>query len=206
MTRFTLDLDYDVLCADDFDYVANILLNQTQIQIADVCYRFVEIEFYLNNILHPDSYVHSNPDQLMQNKFYFHKFKNGTYKSGTYKGMDLTFGNEEYCAYFGILIRAILNTESNDIIEGPCNVVNHILKCYGVDNVGDLTHGKVLSINRNSSNLILNRTDVFDQEQMFIGPRIGLSAKYPPYQNKLYRYVIFKDRIKKQKTKLIKLV
>jgi len=49
--------------------------------------------------------------------------------------------------------------------------------------------------------LILN--DSLNKEQIFIGPRIGLSDKYPEYKNKLYRFLIYKNLIKKQKTKLI---
>lgn len=203
--KFFIELDYDILCADDFDYVANVLLNYTYLMVRNVGYRLVEIEFYLNNAHHPDLYVHSNPDQLLLNKFYFHKFKNGTYKSGTFKGLDLTFGDNESKTYFGILIRAVLNTQTDQLIEGPCNVVNHVLSQYGFGSVVELTERSVLSLHANIPNFILVRTDELDTEPMFIGPRIGLSEKYPEYQHKCYRYVIYRNRTKKQKNKLFDL-
>jgi hypothetical protein len=201
MAKFSLDLDYSSLDSDDFDNIAHILLNRSCLYVSNTPYRLVEIEFYLYNENHPDSYVHCDDDQMLKNKFYFHKFKNGTYKSGTFKGMDLTFGDAETETYFGILIRAIINTETDEIIEGPCNVVNHILKSYELDSIADLTGNKVLSIRHNSMNFIL-RNKKFKKENIATGPRIGLSARYPDYQTVPYRYVIFKDRIKKQKSKL----
>ncbi len=205
MPKFSLDVNYEILDSDDFTREADILLNQTYLKINDHSYRLVEIEFYLKNIYHPDLYVHSNPEQLLKNKFYFHRFGNGTYKAGTFKGMDITFGDTDTDTYFGILIRAILDTETDKLIEGPCNVVNHILSKYDCDSIMALTKNSALSIQKNKLDFVLRRTAQFVPEPLYVGPRIGLSEKYEVFQTQPYRYVIFRNRIKKQKTKLLEL-
>lgn len=196
-------LDYDDLNEDYFDQIADILLNHTYLLVNKKKYRLVEIEFYLNSNAHKDEYTHSNPDQLLMHTFYFHKYKTGTHKAGTYKGMDLTFGDAEASAYFGILVRAIKPLEKGDIIEGPCKTVDQILKDYGVESILDLTRGENLDLFNNRLNFILVPDSTLDQQPICAGPRIGLSAKFPEYQNRPYRYVIYRDRIKKQKTSLI---
>src|SRR5579883_2225689 len=91
----------------DFDTIAEKILNSYELIIKGIKYRICEIEFYCRCKDHDDKYTHCTPDQQKYEKFYFHKYHNGTYKSGTYKGMDITFGNKDM--YFGILIRSIYN-------------------------------------------------------------------------------------------------
>ena len=198
-------LDYDTLNDSYFTDMANILLNECYLLVDGKKFRLVEIEFYLNCNGHPDPYTHDDPNQLLMHTFYFHKFKTGTYKSGTFKGMDLTFGNEEESAYFGILIRAIKDMVSGTIIEGPCNVVNKILNIYNCDSIMDFTQGENLDIFENRTGLCLVLCEDLIQEEIFWGPRIGLSAKFPEYHKKYYRYVADKSKIKKQKTSLVKI-
>jgi hypothetical protein len=202
MSKFKIKLDYETLDQTNFEDIANKLLNESYLKINNVKYRLVEIEFYLRNNNHPDMYVHANPEQLLTYKYYFHRFGNGTYKAGTFKGMDIVFGNADSNTYFGILIRAILNTETDVLIEGPCNVVNHILESYEYDTVSDLTENESVSIRKNSDNFILRSTTKFDSENLYRGPRIGLSGN-KTYVSDPYRYCIFQKRIKKQKTKLL---
>lgn len=198
--------------SDSFDSIADKLLNKTIILINKRRYRICEIEFYLYSDDHPDDYVHCDSDQQTHCCWYFHKFGNGTYKGGTFKGLDITFGNRnqhqnkyqnKYC---GILIRSIQHIKQNRFIEGPCNVVNEILKSYHVDSISDLTLSQTLSVLHNSRRLILQHSSFLNPESMYHGPRIGLSSKYPEYQNKPYRYVIHKDHIKKQRKSLVLVV
>ena len=197
-------LDYETLDEEDFMHIAKTLFNYTCLRMLDGTYRLVEIEFYLRSDMHPDPYVHANPEQLLSYKYYFHRHSNGTYKSGTYKGMDLTFGDADSETYFGILIRAIMDTSTGQVIEGPCNVVNHILGIYCADSIADMTDGEAMSIKRNVWDCILEPTDLFERTDICVGPRIGLSAKYLEYQNRPYRFVLDKNLVKKQKTRLIK--
>lgn len=202
MPRFTLELDYDTLDETNFEDIANQLLNESYLKINNTKYRLIEIEFYLRNHLHPDMYVHANAEQLLTYKYYFHKFGTGTYKAGTFKGMDIVFGDIESNTYFGILIRAILNTATDVLIEGPCNVVNHILNAYEYNSIADLTKNKSVRIRKNSNDFILRSTNEFDFENLYRGPRIGLSGN-KKYVADPYRYCILQKRIKKQKTKLL---
>lgn len=196
-------LDYDILNESYFVQMADRLLNECYLLVNGRKYRLVEIEFYLNSPNHPDLYTHCNPDQLLMNTFYFHKYKTGTYKSGTYKGLDITFGSADENVYFGILIRSIQDMETDEIIDGPCNSVNRILREYDCSDVMEFTEGKNLDIFKNKRKFILVQTDDLDQEIVSMGPRIGLSEKYPDYQTRNYRFAIYKNRLKKKKTSLV---
>jgi len=195
--------DYDTLDSDNFNDIANKILNERVLSVNGKLYRIAEIEFYLHNENHPDTYVHCNQDQLLHKCFYFHKFGNGTYKGGTFKGMDITFGDESSDTYFGILIRAIYDIEEKQMIEGPCNTVNRILSDLQYDSIIDFTKNKTIMINNKKLSLIKDKN--LKEKTIWVAPRIGLSNKYPEYRQNLYRYVIYKNLIKKEKTKLIKL-
>ena len=53
---------------------------------------------------------------------------------------------------------------------------------------------KVDPLERNNSFIY-----ILDEEQMYKGPRIGLSDKYPEWRGINYRYVVMKNKIKKKK-------
>lgn len=197
-----IDLDYDTLDEEYFPQMADILFNHSVFVINEKRYRLAEIEFYLRSDNHPDLYTHQNPEQLRLHTIYFHRFGNGTYKGGTFKGMDFTFGSEDDDVYFGVLIRSIIDIENDEIIEGPCKVVDRILSDYQYDKLIDFTRNKTLGLLKNKHDLVLEQDDDLEPENIYSGPRIGLSNKYPKYQNRNYRFAIFKNRIKKQKTKL----
>lgn len=198
-------LDFTTLDDTYFPSIAQILLNESYLLINKKKYRLVEIEFYLNCQAHIDPYTHNDKDQMLAHTFYFHKFKNGTYKAGTFKGMDLIFGDIKEKAYFGILVRSIEDMESGNFVEGPCNVVNKILNLYDCDSIIDFTGSHNLEIFKNKKNFVLKISENIPQQEIFWGPRIGLSAKYPKYQNRMYRYTNNKDKIKKRKTSLVKM-
>ena len=67
--------------------LAQELLNCVVLVLSDsrsvsrIEFRLAEIEFYLFCDSHPDPYTHRSPEQKLSNRFYFHKFANGTYKS-----------------------------------------------------------------------------------------------------------------------------
>lgn len=188
--------------AKSFDKIANKMLNNTVLVINGKKFRICEIEFYLHTEDHEDEYVHKNKDQLKYGKWYFHQYKNGTYKSGTYKGMDLALGEDS--TYCGILIRSIYDMKNKELIEGPCRSVNKILEEYDCKNVIDFTNGKVFDVLDNKHDFVLKN---YEHEDITIykGKRVGLSAKYEEYQNRPYRYLIMKDKIKKQKKDLVEL-
>jgi hypothetical protein len=197
----------------NFKELANRLLNSVVLVISDsekksrVQFRFAEIEFYLFSESHPDPYTHQSADQKCYNRFYFHKFGNGTYKAGTWKGLDLCFGS--YDTHFGVLIRSLIDLNTNELIEGPCLCVNKILShfsCQGVkDFVTQILGGDLdFDFYDKTKPLHLRKVEHLDQEDLYHGPRIGLSNKWPDYKDLPYRYCILRDRIKKNKRSLIK--
>jgi len=196
------NFNYDTLSDANFPEISQTLLNKCLLVANKQKFRLVEIEFYLYSPNHSDPYVHQDPDQLLLHTFYFHKFKTGTYKSGTFKGMDFTFGNTDKKVYFGILIRAIQHIKTGQVIEGPCNVVNRILNSYQCDSIMDLTHGQNLGLFENDVGLTLVPSKSLEARTIYAGPRIGLSAKYPDYQNRSYRFVADKNLVKKQRSTL----
>jgi hypothetical protein len=145
--------------------------------------------------------THYNLDQQIMHGFYFNKFSNGTYKGGTFCGFDITFGGDN--AYFGILLRSIQNMTNHKITEGPCNVVRCILKEYNCDSIMNFTNGANLNITDNDQNFFLVYSPNILQKQIYAGPRIGLSNKYPEYVNRAYRFATDKDKLKKKKTLLV---
>ena len=191
--------------------LAQELLNCVVLVLSDsrsgsqIEFRLTEIEFYLFSDSHPDPYTHRSPEQKLSNRFYFHKFANGTYKSGTWKGLDICFGSES--SYFGVLIRSLVNTTTNQFIEGPCLSVNTILNhfsCKDVKELASKVFGEKLDFDifDDRKPVHLRLVDHLKEEILFRGPRIGLSNKWPEYRDLPYRYCIFRDKIKKQKRDL----
>ena len=164
------------------DSYCQTVLDTRQLNINGQIASLVEIEAYLHSASHPDPYVHQNQDQKNYATWYFHKHKNGTYKGGTFKGMDLILGNEKF--FFGILIRTI--RVGDNVIEGPCNCVNYILKTCGKDTVKDLVDSNGIDVTKGLVTLI--KSDSVNSN-IISGPRIGLSDKYPEWKDVKYRYV-----------------
>jgi hypothetical protein len=177
---------------EQFNHYAEKILNNSILKIQDKEYRICEIEMYYHGRDHEDNYTHCDELQLKFNQFYPHRFKNGSYKVGTYKCMDITYGDEVNHIYFGILIRSMKNIETNEFFTGPCICVREILNNF---NCSEFTHF--------FDNYIINEFKLIDTKlehhNIFIGPRVGLSNKYPEFKDKKYRYATHIKYIKKQK-------
>jgi len=188
-------------------FATSLLLNFT-IKINNDYISIEEIEFYYNSKDHKDNYTHKNKDQLTNSMWYFHQYHNGTYKSGTYKGLDMTFGNNKD-SYGGILIRSIYNTTTNEFITGPCNVVNYILKKLNCESVELLVEKmKDKNIFNSKNPFYVEKNNIQQNEdskkvKIFMGPRVGLSLKYPEYLIKEYRYLKQPNLIPKYRTTII---
>lgn len=101
----------------DFDRIARVLLNKVELVTKENVYRIREIEFYYYSPNHNDFYCHKHERQRTCNRLYFHRFKSpASYDKLKFKGLDITNGNDN--SYGGILIRAIENTKSNEILTG----------------------------------------------------------------------------------------
>ena len=191
---------------EDFETIANLVLNKIILNVKNNKYRICEIEMYLKNDTHPDLYVHSNSDQKSFGKFYFHKYWNGVFKSGTWKGLDIVLGTKD--KYFGILIRSIMNLETGEFIEGPCRSVNEILNQFNCLDVAELfatEYNGIKQIGLDDEKLNLSTANDLNKESIYKGPRIGLSDKYPEYQNLFYRYATNIKKIKKNRKTFVPL-
>lgn len=168
--------------------IADKFLNNTQISIKGKLYRIYEVEFYWLSDIHKDEYTHGFADQAEYGKFYFHKLSNGmSFKGGTFKGMDITLG---YNDHFGVLIRAIYDISGNKFIQGPCLTVNEILKETGHEKIINLVESLPNLSCVTHDELKLVDLDIPDTNEIFSGPRIGLSDKHPEWKDAKYRFVI----------------
>lgn len=202
-----IPIDYTNISEQTLQKIAESLLTNYVIVISGSRkeFRICEVEFYVNNESHNDTYTHGDPHQKTFGKWYFHRFPNGSYKSGTYKGLDLTLGNND--TFFGVLIRSICDIETGEVIDGPCKTVNKILELDGdnCDDVKTYMENRRCPLNaRTTGNFHIKRKRL-PTEIMWKGPRIGLSDKYPEWQNVHYRFLIKKDKIKKNKKDLVQI-
>lgn|SRR3990167_2061880 len=183
---------------EKFNHVSDLILNHTVLFIAGEIYRICEIEFYLLSKNHPDIYTHGHSDQKKYGTWYFHRHTNGTYKA-IRRGIDISIGTED--CFCGILIRSIYGGDK--FIEGPELTVRHILNRYGAEKIVDLIkQDENIGILDNKFSLII-KDATGKIESIFVGPRIGLNEdKDPIFREKPYRYLIGKDKIKKEKKSL----
>lgn len=186
---------------------AKFMFFQKSLLIAGNLCRIAEVEFYRT----PDPFIHGDIDQQMSsNCFYFHK-NGGTYKNGTFKGLDITMGDGQ--VYASMLIRSIMTPDG--FIEGPCNVVDYILKKNGKAKIEDLI-GTIsppslpISVYFQNNFLMLisaNHTET----KVYNGPRVGLSLKKEKevfglrshYVMKEFRFTCFPKMIKKDRNMLV---
>ncbi len=203
----------DYLEKNELDNLAKYLLFNVHLLINGKGYRMAEIELYICHDKHKDIFTHCHSNQKKMMTWYFHQMseKEHSYKGGTFKGLDISCGINN--GHGGVLIRSLLNEETGDVIEGPCNVVNEILSKTKADTVKDLvdkmkdTDIKCI----NNGNLLKLELKKYKSEDVYIAPRIGLTLKgsnpdeKKNWIDKKYRYVIFKDKIKKEKKKMEKL-
>lgn len=190
---------------NDFDQLADYILNNVVISSNDKQFRICELEMYYYNDTHKDEYVHKSHDQKGYEKFYFHKYHNGTFKSGTFKGLDIALGNAN--TYFGILIRSLKNVETGEFTEGSCNCVTQLLKCLNVGTVKELFDNFYQNVNQipiNDDRLKLMKINL-EKAQVYKGPRIGLSDKYPDFRDRHYRYATYIENIKKKRKTFVKI-
>ena len=148
----------------------------TILHIKDQQYNICELEYYYNDQTnHQDPYVHSDSLQLDHDTFYFHRINGKGYKEGTFKGVDITFGSNN--EYGGLLIRSIKNIKTNELVEGPCLVVQEILKAFNLIKVRDYVK------QAGSSNIYDKGNQVWiEHVKRYSGsidcsPRVGLTFK-----------------------------
>jgi len=192
---------------NEFVELAKELLLETIIIAKGIEFQICEVEMYKKCAEHSDGYVHCAKEQLMDNKWYFHRNHGKSYKVKTYKGLDITFGSEKDNIYFGVLIRGAREIESGKIFQGPCVFVNRVLEIYGVGSVDELLKNLEvpLDISENKLNFIVKTRDELFSDKIYRGPRIGLSDKYMEFRDRPYRFLTYYDVVKKGKKDLKKM-
>jgi len=115
------------------------------------------------------------------------------FKGGTFKGLDITLGKIGY-RFCGVLIRSILRMNDNTLITGPCNCVNEILKVCDCESIQQFVADQELNVFKCPLMHLLPMNN--NQQQLYQSARIGLSAKYPDYANRLYRFTSTNKKVK----------
>jgi len=192
-----------------FDNISKTLMNNFTMVINSLPHRIAEVEYYFCGDKHMDVFTHQDALQESSGKWYFHRTGKG-YKGGSYKGLDITFGQK---GFGGILIRAILSIDNNEYIEGPCNVVNHIL----AQNKTSKTIPEIiefveqddfdLSVTK-KGNLYLQKDDSLEQLGVVAGPRVGLTLKKTDGERsyflmKNYRFMSHPLKVRKGRVNLV---
>jgi len=184
-------------------------MNNFTLEINNKSHRLTEVEFYFCGDKHMDIYTHQDPLQQTSGKWYFHRTGKG-YKGGSYKGLDVTFGQN---GFGGILIRAILDLESDNYIEGPCNCVNHILELNQISKktpeVSDFVEqdGFDLSVTKKGK-LYFRKNESLEKFGVCSGPRVGLTMKKLDGERsyflmKNYRYMTCPLKVRKGRVNLV---
>jgi hypothetical protein len=169
---------------DDFQRIANDLLNNWVLKVENALYRITEIEFYYKDEAgnHDDSYIHGHELQKQKGKWYFHG-----------SGIDITFGNSK--AYGGILIRAIykVNKGEEKYCYGPLNCIVEIFS-----NLSNIYKPEM------SFCLIPATQELFKKEKPICAQRVGLNPdKNPEMWNKYYRFLIMPKEKHADKTGIV---
>lgn len=187
-------LDYDSW----FEEMSTELFFKLRLKIKNKEYEIIEIEFYINEDLHPDTFSHSTAQQKQNGRFCFHQTGN-SYREGNYKGVDIAIGNDK--RFGGILIRSLKDCSSGRVIEGPSNVVTEILHLFGHQKVRELVSHIDLDITGLDLSLVSSEED---SRKPFRTPRVGLTLKKDTSKKihflvKDYRFIKYPDLIKKGK-------
>lgn len=162
--------------SDTFDDVAYLIMNKNAVSLSNKRFKIVELEFYVKNSRNPadaDLYTHGNEKQLKFGEWYDHP-----------AGLDFTIGNNSDI-YGGILIRSILDIETNEFINGPLNVKAHFVKN---------------GYKKNDSCLKLIKQQQ-KEVAIYKAKRFGLPMKEAQieFYNKKYRYItdfVLKNKVK----------
>ena len=94
---------------EEFQSIADNLLNSYAIENHEAIYRLTEIEFYWTSTNHFDDSTYKRKHVDPQNgTWFFH-----------YSGVDIALKNESIGGYGGILIRGLLRLKDNEPYKGP---------------------------------------------------------------------------------------
>jgi hypothetical protein len=192
---------------EQFDKLASALMNDYILDVNGRPHRLAELEFYLKDDNHPDTFTHCDELQLTHAKWYFHKVGKG-YKGGSYKGLDITFATR---GHGGILIRALIDLDKNAYIEGPSTCVDHILTLnrtkVGIPEIVTLVDMENFNLEVDVPGLLhLRPTTQLEKATPVQSGRVGLVLRTDAgvqFGLKPYRYMIDPSKVRKGRQHLI---
>jgi hypothetical protein len=124
-----------------FEDLCSKLLLEFTLCVGDTTqYRLLEVEAYLyDEETHTDPFTHNHPQQRIPGTWYFHRVgMSSGFRGGSRKGLDVTIGDGRMACKGGLLIRAIQDKKTGAVIDGPCLLVDAILKHLKVTSIRDL--------------------------------------------------------------------
>ncbi len=183
---------------------AEALLNHTALVCDGQPHRICEIELYLQGPAHPDPFVHGAERQRRPGGWYFHR-AGSSYRGGTFKGLDFSTGGPEVGC--GWLLRSV-EAADGCLIDGSCNVVDHMLALAGVDGIAPLDRASPDALEP-TSRLHL-RWHRQTPRPVLRTPRVGLTLKragehptMPDWIGRRLRFLTEPRRIKKGRAQTI---
>jgi hypothetical protein len=187
----------------DFQAIAETLMNSTILMIAGKEHRLAELEVYLKDDAHFDSFTHADEQQKVNSQWYFHKMGKG-YKGGSYKGLDITFSKR---GHSGILIRALMEIATQKYIEGPSLVVDHVLALTKAEDIMALTKQEnfLWDCTQKSDLYIKEDEKKLEHRTLFTSGRVGLVLRtdnHSLFVLKPYRFLTYPLLCKKAKQHL----
>jgi len=153
---------------EDMKNIASDLMNNWALRVGETKYQICEIEFYYNQGQeHHDPYLHGHDLQNKYGRWYFHG-----------SGLDFTIGTPQYAA--SILIRAILNLQTNEYTYGPLMIVSELFNAMGSCKINQLNIG-----------IEPRKIDLDLLEKPIASRRVGLNPdKNKLMHSALYRFLI----------------
>lgn len=155
-----------------FSSIANRLMNDLSLIVGKNSYRITECEFYYSDIDHPDPYIYGVSQQMTTGQLYLNR-------TG---GLDITFGNDAYPAFGGILIRGIRNLNTNQYINKVTEIAAEVFVALGN-----------IVIERNCIYLAELEPESVKIEEPIQTTRVRLTRQEPDKENfyeKPYRYIV----------------
>lgn len=163
-----------------------------------------EVELYARRAdTHDDAFTHADPLQYTSGGWYFHR-KGGTFKGGSFKGVDITAGCAE-CPV-GALIRSVCAAPTDaaacgtidGLVDGPCLVVDAMLKAMGVAAIKDAVSPADGSLPVDAAHLSLvaappDVASAVAAAGLLAAPRVGLiprTADAIDFAARLLRFVV----------------
>ncbi|KAI9282839.1 hypothetical protein BC943DRAFT_362369 [Umbelopsis sp. AD052] len=103
-------------------------------------YRLLEVEAYLyDEETYTDPYTHNHPRQRVPGRWHFHCVgMSSGFRGGSRKGLDVNIGDGRMACKGGVLIRAIQHMKTGAVIDGPCLLVDAILRHLKVTSIQNL--------------------------------------------------------------------